>query len=159
MWGCDAQREKNTDNCKQSYRSRSLRGWDSAHWISNSRQSRFLSVSFSPRAPGALALGFPQNKPPTGCLSRPLINPSVGSLLRPQPSEQGSNPAKQRLSSCRASERDSQVFFHCSFYFRKKKLRVFLPPTQLQSKCKNKSKLTLLLSFLLVFYWKIQTGS
>lgn len=63
---------------------------------------------------------FPQNKPPTGCLSRPLINPSVGSLLRPQPSEQGSNPAMQRLSSCRASEQDSQVLFHCSFLFQKK---------------------------------------
>lgn len=38
---------------------------------------------------------FPLSEPPAGCLNRPLINPSVRSLLHPQPSEEGSNPAKQ----------------------------------------------------------------
>lgn len=47
---------------------------------------------------------FPLNEPPAGCLNRPLINPSVGSLLHPQPSEEQSNLAKhteRRLSAWR----------------------------------------------------------
>ena len=66
---------------------------------------------------------FPLNKPPAGCLNRPLINPSVGSLLRPQPSEEGSNPAKQterRPSAQRGGQnrvREGFFFFlSLSFY-------------------------------------------
>lgn len=62
---------------------------------------------------------FPLNKPPTGCLNRPLINPSVGSLLRPKPSEQGSHPAKQRMSSCREGE---CIQFQCPLDNKQKKL-------------------------------------
>ena len=66
---------------------------------------------------------FPLNEPPAGCLNRPLINPSVGSLLRPQPSEEGSNPAKQterRPSAQRGGQnrvREGLFFFlSLSFY-------------------------------------------
>lgn len=45
-----------------------------------------------------LGFSFTPNQPPAGCLNHPLINPSVGSLLRPQPSEEGSNPAMQAQS-------------------------------------------------------------
>lgn len=84
------------------------------------RVTCFLSVSFSPRAPGAPALGSPWTKPPAGCLNRPLINPSVGSLLRPQPSEEGSNPAKQTergLSAWRAREEEDKTESWSDFCF------------------------------------------
>lgn len=64
---------------------------------------------------------FPLNEPPAGCLNRPLINPSVGSLLRPQPSEERSNPAMQterRPSAQRGGQnrvREGFFFFHCPF--------------------------------------------
>lgn len=76
------------------------------------RVTCFLSVSFSPRAPGASSSWFPPNKPPAGCLNRPLINPSVGSLLRPQPSEEGSNPAKQTERRLTAHGEHERRRFH-----------------------------------------------
>lgn len=142
MWGCDTHRKKKRQAIPN--RSRSLGGRDLAHWISDLRQSCFLSVPFSPRAPGALAHGFPQNKPPTGCLSRPLINPSVGSLLRSQPSEQGSNPAKKGWP--RADRPRRRVKF-CFIVLVLKRKKLFCA-SQLQSKCKNISKVTFFFSFL-----------
>ena len=63
---------------------------------------------------------LPLNEPPAGCLNHPLINPSVGSLLRPQPSEEGSNPAKQkegRLSEGRAGKEEDRIVWEGLFYY------------------------------------------
>lgn len=137
MWGCDTHGEKNdTGNSKQVEIIRRKRFGPSAQRL----EAELLPFSLF-FTQSSWRSGFPQNKPPTGCLSRPLINPSVGSLLCSQPSEQGSNPAKQRLSSCRPTEEESQVLFHCS-RFKKKKKKLFRA-SQLQSKCKNMSKVTL----------------
>lgn len=59
------------------------------------RVGRRRSLSFFNLELLALGLRLPLNAPPTGRLNRPLINPSVGSLLRPRPSEEGSGPTKQ----------------------------------------------------------------
>lgn len=66
------------------------------------RLRQFLLVFFTHRTSGVFSFWFPLTKPPAGGLNRPLINPSVGSLLHPQPSEEGSNPAmhtKRKLST------------------------------------------------------------
>lgn len=84
------------------------------------RVTCFLSVSFSPRARGASALGSPWANHPLATLNRPLINPSVGSLLHPQPSEEGSNPAKQterRLRSWGAGEEEGKIEAGSDFSF------------------------------------------
>lgn len=87
------------------------------------RQSRSLPVSLLfTRSSWRFSSRFPLNEPPAGCLNRPLINPSVGSLLRPQPSEEGSNPAKQtegRLSSwsARRDRNPRDFLFEFFFYF------------------------------------------
>lgn len=100
---------------RQSRRPRPLRGGgrDCAYWINKrgERQSHLLPVSLLfTRSSWRVGFWFPLNKPPAGCLNRPLINPSVGSLLRAQPSEEGSNPAKHTERRLRAGEEEGSDF-------------------------------------------------
>lgn len=121
MCGCDTKHAQ-TDNytlltelqVAQSWRPRSLWGRHSAYWTNNwrKRQSHLLPVSLLfTQSSWRSSSWFALNEPPAGSLNRPLINPSVGSLLHPQPYEEGSNPAKQterRLSSWRVGEEEKK---------------------------------------------------
>lgn len=114
--GCDTKYTQTQTTTRSSpfSRSHSPGDWDHCETTNNLRErgTCFLSVSFFTQSSWRFGSWFALSEPPAGSLNRPLINPSVGSLLRPQPYEEGSNPAKQterRLSSWRGGEEENKL--------------------------------------------------